>query len=43
MFSITESIKNRNVTKFIYSVEEWVDYLKNEERKEVSTIKKLRN
>ena len=42
MFSITESIKNRNVTKFIYSVEEWVDYLKNEERDEVSTINKLR-
>ena len=43
MFSITKSITNRNITRFIYSIEEWVDYLKNEERKEVSTIKKLRN
>ena len=43
MFSITKSITNRNITRFINSIEEWVDYLKNEERKEVSTIKKLRN
>ena len=43
MFSITKSITNRNITRFIYSIEEWVDYLKNEERKEVSAIKKLRN
>lgn len=43
MFSITKSITNRNITRFINSIEEWVDYLKNEERKEVSAIKKLRN
>lgn len=43
MFSITKNITNRNIIRFIYSIEEWVDYLKNEERKEVSTIKKLRN
>ena len=43
MFSITKSITNRNITRFINSIEDWVDYLKNEERKEVSTIKKLRN